>query len=100
MADKVQADRAFATTSVKKSNARSVRGKLVIFFGMAPGRGATRAIWQYLLAFEVVAGVTLAAFLFTPLVGVHATALVYLLADVYKRQLQGGSVPGGDGVLE
>jgi two-component system sensor histidine kinase KdpD len=82
MADKVQTDRAFASTSIKKSSARSVRGKPAISFGIVPGRGATRAIWQYLLAFEVVAGVTLAAFLFTPLVGVHATALVYLLAVV------------------
>ena len=39
-------------------------------------------LYQYALALAAVAGVTLAAFLFTPLVGAHATALVFLLAVV------------------
>ncbi len=49
------------------------------------GRLDSRAwsIWpQYLLAVGVVAAVTLTAFVFTPLVGAHATALVFLLAVV------------------
>jgi len=37
---------------------------------------------QYLTALGVIALVTLAAFLFTPVVGAHATALIYLLTIV------------------
>jgi len=37
---------------------------------------------QYALAVGVVAGVTLASFVFTPFIGAHATALVFLLAVV------------------
>src|SRR5262249_32782747 len=39
-------------------------------------------ILQYALAIGVVGVITLAAFLFTPIVGRHATALVFLLAIV------------------
>jgi two-component system sensor histidine kinase KdpD len=37
---------------------------------------------QYLTALAVIAAVTLAAFFFTPLIGAHATALVFLLTVV------------------
>ncbi|EEF59995.1 osmosensitive K+ channel signal transduction histidine kinase [Pedosphaera parvula Ellin514] len=42
-----------------------------------------RAPWkQYLAAIGAVLAVTLAAFLFTPLIGVHSTALIFLLTVV------------------
>ena len=49
-----------------------------------PGRrllaGVSRRWPQYLTALATVVGVTVAALFFTPLIGTHATALVYLLA--------------------
>ena len=58
-----------------------------------PGNGLLRGVGrkvplaksnfpQYILAIGVVAGVTVAAFVFTPVIGAHATALVFLLAVV------------------
>lgn len=41
-----------------------------------------RRLAQYLTAMGVIAVVTLAAFVFTPVVGAHATALIYLLTIV------------------
>jgi two-component system sensor histidine kinase KdpD len=40
-------------------------------------------LFQYLVAIAVVAAVTLAAFAFTPVIGAHATALVFLLTVVF-----------------
>jgi two-component system sensor histidine kinase KdpD len=48
----------------------------------APARRLSAVVGQYLKALGVILAVTLAAFLFTPLVGAHATALVYLLTVV------------------
>ena len=52
--------------------------------GRSPAKSslAQSSFPQYLIVIGVVAAVTVAAFVFTPLVGAHATALVFLLAVV------------------
>src|SRR5713101_5907760 len=50
--------------------------------GNQRSRPATSAPWQYLLAAAVVIGVALVSFFFVPLIGVHAIALIFLLAVV------------------
>ena len=50
--------------------------------GRAARPQVAAAIGRYARALGVIAIVTLAAFLFTPLVGAHTTALVYLLTVV------------------
>lgn len=48
----------------------------------SPAGNAPRAVGQYASALGFIVLVTLPAFLFTPIVGAHATALVYLLTVV------------------
>ena len=81
-----QKDR-FVSELLRKHN--NVAIHLVPTAGVQPGprrvsdlRTRPKMLVQYLRALGVIAVVTLAAFLFTPVVGAHATALIYLLTIV------------------